>query len=279
MPVQKNKIPCSVPILTRNSERYLRECLESVRNFADVFLLDGNSTDSTRPIAAEFGVPVLSQVDTEEPNVKIENFGAMRKKAADMTKCDWILVLDSDEYITPDLERKISKIVAGSDVNMAYKVPYFMKIGEKLVKYSFSQNSGIRLYNKKSGIIWNSRTKVHEKFLIPKHVRQVMSKHTFVSHVLPARECREKDRQYITIARKKMLSSEIDKKDRRKLLQACFLNLGRSVNIIRKIMLVYAKHGYKNSLPVSQVLRYVKYFLMISLFRFVQFVRTFGGSM
>ena len=105
------KIPCSIPILTLNSEKHLKQCLESVKDFDDAFLVDGNSTDKTLEIAKEFGVKVYKQVETDEPNVKIKNFTEVRIKAFNLTKYDWYLDLDSDEYLSENLVKKIREII------------------------------------------------------------------------------------------------------------------------------------------------------------------------
>ncbi|MBU6447121.1 MAG: glycosyltransferase family 2 protein, partial [Verrucomicrobia bacterium] len=86
----------SVCILTKNASATLRETLESVRIFDEVIVLDNGSTDDTLQIAEGF------------PNVKVHTFpfigfGPLRNEAAQFAKNDWILVLDSDEVLSPEL--------------------------------------------------------------------------------------------------------------------------------------------------------------------------------
>ena len=52
------KIKCSVPLLTLNSEKTLARCFESVKDFEDILIVDGNSTDTTHDIAKKFGIPI-----------------------------------------------------------------------------------------------------------------------------------------------------------------------------------------------------------------------------
>lgn len=90
----------SVTILAKNAQSTLRECLESVREFDEVILLDNKSTDQTQEIAKEF------------PNVRIYEsefigFGALKNLAISYAKNDWILSLDSDEVLEDRLIEEI----------------------------------------------------------------------------------------------------------------------------------------------------------------------------
>ena len=83
-----NKI--SVTILTKNSSKYIKECLHSLQQFDEIIIMDNGSTDNTMDIASSF------------PNVKIyENefigFGPLKNLAVSKTNNDWILSVDSDE--------------------------------------------------------------------------------------------------------------------------------------------------------------------------------------
>nr|WP_027327290.1 glycosyltransferase [Helicobacter pametensis] len=93
----------SVTILAKNAQSTLRECLESVREFDEVILLDNKSTDQTQEIAKEF------------PNVKIYEsefigFGALKNLAISYAKNDWILSLDSDEVLERALLEEIREM-------------------------------------------------------------------------------------------------------------------------------------------------------------------------
>ncbi|MBI2603994.1 MAG: glycosyltransferase, partial [Candidatus Harrisonbacteria bacterium] len=66
---QRNKIPCSVGVLTLNSAKTLARCLESFKDFAEIIVCDGNSTDDTVAIAKKYGAKVVKQYDSDEPNL------------------------------------------------------------------------------------------------------------------------------------------------------------------------------------------------------------------
>lgn len=119
------KIACTVEILTWNSEKTLKKCLESVKDFDDIIILDGNSTDKTLEIAQRYGARIIKQIETDEKNVRIEHFGEVRNKGLKHAKHDWFLYVDSDEYLSDEVVKEIGSIVAKADNNkyFAYNIP------------------------------------------------------------------------------------------------------------------------------------------------------------
>lgn len=90
----------SVTILTKNSQKYLKKVLSPLKSFEEVLILDNGSEDQTLDIAREF------------PNIAIKTspfigFGPLHNKAVDLSKNDWILSVDSDEILTPELIAEI----------------------------------------------------------------------------------------------------------------------------------------------------------------------------
>jgi len=94
--------PITVTMLVKNAERCLAEALNALASFNEVLLLDNDSTDNTLTIAAQY------------PNVTLhhhpfDGFGNMKNRAAALAKNDWILNIDSDEIITPELLASIQQ--------------------------------------------------------------------------------------------------------------------------------------------------------------------------
>jgi glycosyltransferase involved in cell wall biosynthesis len=99
-------LPVSVIIPTRNEARNLPRCLESVRNVAEVYVIDSQSTDATPEIARQFGAKV----------VQFHYHGGWPKKrqwAMNILPlcCDWVLLLDADEVLTPDLLEEMRQTI------------------------------------------------------------------------------------------------------------------------------------------------------------------------
>lgn len=91
----------SVVLATYNEEGNLGACLASIKSLADeIVIVDGTSSDKTVAIAKSFGARVFI-----EPNHPI--FHINKQKAIDEAKGDWILQLDADERVTPDLAQEI----------------------------------------------------------------------------------------------------------------------------------------------------------------------------
>lgn len=93
----------SVTILTRNSERYLQGVLEPLVSFDEVLIYDTGSHDNTLNIARKFPNTVIHQGS-------FIGFGPTHNVATNLAKNDWILSIDSDEIVTPELLQEISKL-------------------------------------------------------------------------------------------------------------------------------------------------------------------------
>ena len=92
-------------ICTRNEERNLGACLASVAWADDCVVLDSYSDDATVTIAREGGARVVQR--------EFDNFSTHKNWALDHLdfKHDWILIVDADERVTPDLAREIAALV------------------------------------------------------------------------------------------------------------------------------------------------------------------------
>lgn len=106
-----SKIPCSIEILTRNSASTLTYCLESVKDFAEIIILDGNSTDRTLEIASKYGCRIYKQYETEEPEIRIKDYAEVRNKGLRLASFDWFLYIDSDEYLSKEAVEEIRSII------------------------------------------------------------------------------------------------------------------------------------------------------------------------
>ncbi len=271
-----DKIPCSIAILTLNSGQTLRRCLESVKDFDDVCILDGNSTDDTLSIAKELNIPVYKQYDTEETNVHIKNFTEMRIKADRLAKHDWIFWLDSDEYVSQSFSDEVRRVLASKpDVKIAYYAVKKMIMGDKVIEYGWHDSPHtMRLYNRQSGIVWKGSKAVHEKLYIPGDVKIVNLPHVCYSHFDPSyREAVKKDNYYLSLVRQKMFLKNGPEKSKKLIIFSIIKNSLRAVNIFYKSIKMYSRHGFKQTLPIRHVWRYMRYHIIISYYRLQQLFR------
>lgn len=96
----------SVVLATRNEEENIERCIDSIKNIADeIIVVDEYSTDKTREIAEGLGAKVYL-----EPHHDI--FHITKQKALRLAQGEWILQLDADEVVTPELAKEIVSVVS-----------------------------------------------------------------------------------------------------------------------------------------------------------------------
>ncbi len=89
----------SAVLITFNEERKLPDCLKSL-DFADeIVILDSFSTDRTLSVAAEFNARVEQR--------KLDDFSSQKNHAMGMARGEWLLLIDADERVTPELRASI----------------------------------------------------------------------------------------------------------------------------------------------------------------------------
>ena len=106
----------SVILLVKNERDRLPAALESVRWADDVVVADTGSTDGTRELAEESGARVVA--------LPWEGFVASRNRALQEAKHDWVLFLDADERVTPELREEIRSTLEADDAAVSgWKMP------------------------------------------------------------------------------------------------------------------------------------------------------------
>lgn len=102
----KKKVLLSVVLATRNEAGVLDKCLASIKDIADeIVIVDEHSSDDTTKIARSYNAKVIS-VDHND------NFHVTKNIAIDAAQGDWILQLDADEVVSPELASEIKKIIS-----------------------------------------------------------------------------------------------------------------------------------------------------------------------
>lgn len=105
-------IPASVAVLTRNSGLSLECALESVRDFAEIIVCDGGSTDDTLAIAERYGARVIAQdASFLDADGRLYDYGGARNQTLDAATHDWFFFLDSDEYVDAVLVESIRSVI------------------------------------------------------------------------------------------------------------------------------------------------------------------------
>jgi glycosyltransferase involved in cell wall biosynthesis len=120
-------LPISVIVATRNESRNLPRCLQSLSNFGEVFVIDSQSTDGTPQIARKHGATL----------VDFHYGGGWPKKRQWALNTlafanDWILLLDADESVPPDLEHEIERAIGNPAIAGYYVSLQMIFLGRAL---------------------------------------------------------------------------------------------------------------------------------------------------
>lgn len=98
-----DKMNISAVVLTKNEEKNIKDCLESLKWCEEILIVDNHSEDKTVEIAEKMGAKVL----TSELN---NDFSSIRNFALDKVKGEWVLFIDADERVSNNLISEILNI-------------------------------------------------------------------------------------------------------------------------------------------------------------------------
>jgi len=105
----------SVSIVARNEAENIGRTLASVAWANEINLVDSGSIDKTVEIAKSFGARIFYET--------WKGYGPQVNSAIDKCTCDWILNLDADEWLTPELALEIKTLLSGQPRYAAYMIP------------------------------------------------------------------------------------------------------------------------------------------------------------
>lgn len=151
----------SVVIVAQDEERTIGDVLAAAKPIAaEMILVDSGSTDRTLQIATELGAVVRHQ--------DWLGYAAQKNFAISLANNEWILSLDADEVLTPDLVQEIREVLLDEKLNTdvgGFKIPRMLYIGERAIKYgAFYPDAQLRLFRKGKGQ-FNDRL-VHERVFV-----------------------------------------------------------------------------------------------------------------
>src|SRR5579884_146721 len=140
-----NALPVTVIIPTRNEAENLPRCLASLARCAEVYVIDSHSTDSTVEIARSFGGKV----------VQFDYRGGWPKKrqwALDTLNLSspWILLLDADEVLTPELADEMELAMRQPEFN-GYWVPLCIRFLGRILRHGDTSFRKLSLFRRGMG--------------------------------------------------------------------------------------------------------------------------------
>ncbi len=131
----------SVIVITKDCEELLGQCLESVIDLADEYVVvDNRSTDNTISVARSYHARTFISSS--------EDLGVLREIALEKAEREWILVLDSDERASAALCLEIKKILKSAKNCGGYLVPFRNHLFGKPVRYGGEDYKMLRVFRK-----------------------------------------------------------------------------------------------------------------------------------
>jgi glycosyltransferase involved in cell wall biosynthesis len=147
----------SAVIITLNEEENIRAACESVAWADEIVVVDSESTDATRDLAADCGARIIVN--------KWPGFAEQKQFATNAATHDWVLSLDADERVSPELRRAIAQLKNKDESTLAdgYRVARRTYYMDRWIRGGgWYPDYQLRLFNRHDGN-WGDRL-IHESF-------------------------------------------------------------------------------------------------------------------
>lgn len=145
----------SAVMIVKNEALVIAACLERLTWADEIVVLDGGSSDATLEIARQYTDKVSVEADWQ-------GYGVQRQRAQKKASGDWILMVDADEHVSPDLKQSILTVVQQDERNKAYSVAILPWCFGRFLRHGgWYPAWKVRLYAKDKATYGDQR--VHEK--------------------------------------------------------------------------------------------------------------------
>ncbi|OOF76802.1 glycosyltransferase [Rodentibacter caecimuris] len=154
----------SVAMIVKNEVQDLALCLDTVKDWVDeIVILDSGSTDNTKEIALSYEAKFYENTDWP-------GFGKQRQIAQQYVTSDYVLWLDADERVTPELRQSIQRAVQQNPENTVFEIPRISEVfGRKIRHSGWYPDYVVRLY--RTHYAGYNDSLVHEKVCYPNNTR------------------------------------------------------------------------------------------------------------
>lgn len=148
------KLPISLVVITKNEEANIERCLRSVPFASECLVVDSGSTDQTLVRAQALGARVIVEA--------WRGYGRQKKFAADQASESWILSLDADEALSPELAQEIQDRFDSLDPKTGYLMSRkSFHLGRWILRGGWFPDWQLRLFNRAESQ-WKD-SEIHEK--------------------------------------------------------------------------------------------------------------------
>ncbi|MBO8414946.1 MAG: glycosyltransferase family 2 protein [Proteobacteria bacterium] len=180
----------SVIILTKNESHNIAECIASTKGLADeVLVIDGESTDDTREVAAQAGGRVI-----EIP--AWEGWGRKRQQAQEHAACDYVLFLDADERLTEKGKAELKQALEKAQGNEIFALPRHNHLFYESIRHCGWYPDYVLRCCRRDYTHYND-ARVHEHLLQPEGCKVVYLKEPLLHYTYQSmQQCLEKQKNY-----------------------------------------------------------------------------------
>lgn len=166
MPDPTARVPISATVITHNEADRLADCLASLAWCDEIVVVDSGSTDDTRELAAVAGARVLVR--------SFDGFRSQKQFAVEQATHDWILSLDADEHLSPELRASIERRRAQGFAGVAgYRCARLSEYFGRFLRHGDAYpDRQLRLFDRRRGG-WRGDREIHETVSVDGTVGQL----------------------------------------------------------------------------------------------------------
>ena len=157
MKIQENQNTISAIIIAKNEEHNIEDCLKSVDWVDEIILVDSKSTDSTVEIAKKYTQNIIEH--------DWKGYAFARELSLQKASSDWIISLDADERVSPELKYEIQNLLTKENLDSGYLIPRRNFFLDKVIKTCFwYPDYQMRFFKRENASV--SQREVHEGFIV-----------------------------------------------------------------------------------------------------------------
>jgi len=149
-------IPVSVAIITKSEEKDIEDALISVKDFEDIVVVDSFSEDRTVEICRGYTDRVFQH--------QWMGYAKQKQMAVNLAKKEWVLILDADERVSPELKSEIEERIKDTFFSGFYIPRKSFFLGRCIKHSGWSPDYTLRLFKKDVSYI--EQKEVHERVVV-----------------------------------------------------------------------------------------------------------------
>jgi glycosyltransferase involved in cell wall biosynthesis len=149
-------IPVSIVIVTKNEEANIEAALDSVRDAAEIVVIDSFSSDRTVEICRKYTDKVFRK--------EWEGYAKQKQSAVDIAVSPWVFILDADERFTPELKAEVISAIKENSHDGFYVPRKNFFMGKWIRHGGWRPDYTLRLFRKNAGRVEDRE--VHEKVVV-----------------------------------------------------------------------------------------------------------------